>query len=55
LVNGADGATLSLKHISVTHDDMLFSKLLTTMQKYGMGGGKQYKPKQLAKKNWLGH
>ena len=50
---GTDAATLSLKQISVTHDDMLLSNSLnaiSALQKYGTSG-KQFKPDQLAK-NW---
>lgn len=50
---GNDAAALSLKQISVTHDDALLSKTLSgisSLQKCGVSG-KQFKPEQLAR-NW---
>lgn len=50
---GVDGAALSLKQISVTHDDKLLSTSLTglsALQKYG-ASGKHLKPERLAR-NW---
>ncbi|KAI2510528.1 Reverse transcriptase (RNA-dependent DNA polymerase) [Fragilaria crotonensis] len=46
-----DAATLSLKQISVTHDDALLAQSLSVLQKHGTGVGKQYTPEQLAS-NW---
>ncbi|KAI2502051.1 Reverse transcriptase (RNA-dependent DNA polymerase) [Fragilaria crotonensis] len=51
IVDGIDAATLSLKQISVTHDDALLAQSLSVLQKHGTGVGKQYTPEQLAS-NW---